>query len=113
MNKHKNGYVTPEQVATHGVMTPLLQAMYLEFSELSKKKPQEVLSANKVKVVNRLLTPILGMLENEPMRPFLDVLDEDDLPQNSDVILMLSQVRAAMHSFRERHCDSRGWHVES
>ena len=47
------------------------------------------------------------------MRPFLDAFDEDDLPQNSDVILMLGQVRAAMTNFRERHFDGKhGWHVE-
>lgn len=113
MSEFKHGYITQDQSNIHGMMTPLLQSMYSEFQELSKKKPQDVLSPSKVKLVNRLLTPILDLLKDEPMRPFLDAFDEDDLPQNSDVILMLGQVRAAMINFRDRHHDGRhGWHVE-
>ncbi|EJU6114734.1 hypothetical protein N4Z96_004523, partial [Salmonella enterica] len=37
---------------------------------------------------------------------FLDLLDEDDVPQASDVTLILSQYVAAMDAFREKHY---GW----
>ena len=114
MSEFKHGFIKSAQAATYQMMDPLLHSIYAEFSELSKKKPQDVLSENKVKVVNRILKPILEMLDGEPVRSFLDNFDEDDLPQNSDVILMLGQVRAAMVSFRNHHWDGRnGWHVES
>lgn len=113
MSKFTHGYIEPGQVATYQMMEPLIDSLYMEFSELSKKKPQDVLSANKVKVVNRVLKPILELLEREPMRPFLDLFNDEDLPQNSDVILMLGQVRAAMGTFKKRHYDGKhGWHVE-
>jgi hypothetical protein len=107
------GYIRQKQATDYAVLTPLLTSMYNEFQELSKKKPQEVLSLGKVKVVNRVLSPILELLDGEPTRAFLDMLDDDELPQNSDVVLMLGQVQAAMTSFRGRYYDSRtGWHVQ-
>jgi hypothetical protein len=33
----------------------------------------------------------------------LDLLDEDDLPQNSDVVLILGQTVAAMGAFKEKY----------
>lgn len=113
MSEHQHGYVTSKQVSDYVIMTPLLNSLYSEFQELSKKKSQEVLNEKKVKLVNRLLTPILEILKDEPTRPFLDLLDDEDLPQNSDVILMLGQFQAAMKSFQLRHYDRKnGWHLE-
>ena len=48
-------YTTQEKADTHDTMTPLLEAMYSEFKELSKKKPDSAVSKNKIKIVNRLL----------------------------------------------------------
>jgi hypothetical protein len=87
----------------HDNLTPLLKAMYDEFQELSKKKPDAALSKRKVQIVNRLLKDVLDLLEGEPTRAYLDMLDEDDLPQNSDVILILSQAVAAMNAFRGKY----------
>ena len=82
---------------------PLLTAMFNEFKELSKKKPEGVLNKRKVELVNRLLKDVLIILEDEPSRPYLDLLDEDDIPQNSDVLLILSQFEAAMKAFHNRY----------
>src|SRR5271170_1882922 len=96
----RTGGVTSAQARDHEVMQPLLNAMYHEFQELSKKKPHEPVGKSKVKVVNRVLEPVLTLLQDEPQRRFLDMLDEDDLPENSDVVLMLGQALTAMASFR-------------
>src|SRR4051812_32263433 len=95
--------VTRAESEQYAVLKPLLDAMYSEFQELSKKKPQDVVSKGKVGLVNRMLTPVLELLKNEPSHTFLNLLDEDDLPENSDVVLMLGQALAAMNSFRIRH----------
>lgn len=92
---------TKKKAELHEVVMPLLQAMYAEFKEFSKKKPDAVLSKSKVQVVNRLLEKCREVLESESSLQFLDLVDEDDIPQNSDVILMLSQYVAAMKQFRE------------
>jgi len=74
--------------------------MYEEFSHFSKKKPEDVTSKGKIQVVNRLLENCRKVLEDEESIGFLDLLDDDELPQNSDVVLMLSQYVAAMKQYR-------------
>ena len=88
---------------THENLMPLLQAMLREFQELSKRKPDSALNKRKVEIVNRLLQEIHNLLEGEPTSAYLDLLDEDDLPQNSDVVLILSQSVVAMERFRTRY----------
>ena len=82
---------------------PLLDSMFHEFQELSKKKPDGALNKRKGEIVNRLLSDIHGILEGESTSAYLDLLDEDDLPQNSDVVLILGQTVAAMETFREKY----------
>jgi hypothetical protein len=41
------------------------------------------------------------VLADEASFPFLDTLNEDDVPQSSDVVLILSQYVATMNQFRE------------
>lgn len=94
---------TAERVAQYNALMPLLAAMFREFKELAKKKPDGALNKRKVEIVNRLLKNVLAIVEEEPSRPYLDLLDEDDLPQNSDVVLMLSQFEAAMKAFHARY----------
>ena len=85
---------------------PLIRAMYEEFKELSKKKPEGALSKAKIALVNRLMEKCREILKGEDALGFLDLLSEDDVPQNSDVVLMLSQYVAAMNQF---HATYHGW----
>ena len=102
----------------HDNLMPLVVAMLRELHELSKKKPDAALNKRKVEIVNRLLREVHDLLAGEPTSVYLDLLDEDDLPQNSDAVLILSQTVAAMERFREkyyRYSHSRGrqaWTVE-
>ena len=98
-----NSYTTTEKVAKHVDLTPLLEAMFEEFQELSKKKPDGALNKRKVEIANRLLRDVLEIVDAEPTRVYLDLLDEDDLPQNSDVVLILSQAVAAMKAFKSKY----------
>ena len=100
---------TVEKAELFEVTMPLLQAMYREFKELSKKKPEGVVGTAKIKIVNRLLVKCQEVLEAEPSIDYLDTLDEDDVPQNSDVVLMLSQYVAAMQQFRSKYYQWDKW----
>jgi hypothetical protein len=102
----EKSYTTQAKAETHDIMTPLLSAMYSEFKEFSKKKPDSAVSKNKIKMVNRLLERIRFILSDEKSINFLDLLDEDDVPQSSDVTLILSQYVAAMSAFRHKYY---GW----
>lgn len=99
-------YTTTEKANAYDNISPLLKAMYFEFRELAKKKPDLAVNKNKIKIVNRLLEKILFILSDEDNIDFLDKLDEDDMPQTSDVTLVLSQYTAAMETFRKKYY---GW----
>lgn len=92
-----------EAGAIYETVMPLLASMYEEFRELSKKKPDAPISKVKIQVVNRLLTKIRIVLAQDEALEFLDLFDADDIPQTSDVAIMLSQYVAAMSAFKEKH----------
>ncbi len=88
-----------EYEASHDVFASLLR----EVKELSKKKPDASMSAGKVKIVNRVLQNLLMVLEGQPDAKYLEVLDDDDLPQVSDAVLVMVQFESALDSFKSRH----------
>ena len=94
---------TAKKADLHEITMPLLEAMYREFKEFSKKKPDDAVNKAKIKMVNRLLSRCREVLESETSMDLLDLLDEDDVPQNSDVVLTLSQYEAAMRQFRSTY----------
>jgi len=97
---------TTKKASTHDVMTPLLAAMFEEFKDLAKKKPDAAVSKSKLVIANRLLHRIREVLADEESIEFLDLLNEDDVPQASDVTLVFSQYVAAMQAFKEKYF---GW----
>ncbi|AKB44463.1 hypothetical protein [Methanosarcina vacuolata] len=75
--------------------------MHKEISEMSKKKPDNAINKFKLTYINKIVenaNKILG----ENFKPFNDfeLFDEDDLPTNSDITIMLSQYQNAMEKFR-------------
>lgn len=54
-------------------------------------------------MLNRLLSELGKVIENDPSYAFVDMLDEETLPQNSDAVLVLSQWQAALTQYRTRH----------
>ena len=69
-----------------------LLSIYEEISLLSKKSPNAAVNKFKLKFVNKLLSQSNDYL-GEMYKPFddFDSFDEDDIPQNSDVVFILSQ----------------------
>jgi hypothetical protein len=64
--------------------------------------------------VNRLLADLRGLLAEETTIKYLDLLADDELPQYSDVVLILSQYEAAMTSFHSRYFNRRDerWNLQ-
>lgn len=94
---------TEAEVENFKMLNQLLESVYLEMKEFSKKKPDEPLNTFKVKNVNRLLVKVKEGLKNEPTIDFLDLLDEESLPTNSDAILIIGQFKASMDRFRGKY----------
>ncbi len=75
----------------------------MNFKNYQKKKSDSVLNKYKVKIVNRVLEPVRELMKNELVIHFLDIFEDDDLPTNSDVILMLSHYKKAMVLFYKKY----------
>ncbi|WP_433530628.1 hypothetical protein ACQPYA_00270 [Micromonospora sp. CA-263727] len=101
---------TEEQAATYDRLVPMLEAAHREMTELSKKKQDGIVNTLKIKMLNRLLGELIKIIENDPSHAFVDMLDEETLPQNSDAVLILSQWQAALKQYKDRHygLDSAG-----
>jgi hypothetical protein len=101
---------TRAEADTYEMLRPMLDKIAGEVRELSKKKQDGPLNELKVKMINRVLTQIKDLLKNESSVQFLDLLDTEILPTNSDAILIISQYDAALSAFHEKYY---GWDGDS
>lgn len=91
--------------------------LYEEMSILSKKSPNDAVNKFKLKFINRQLSKSNELLD-ERYRPFDDfeIFSEDDVPQNSDVVFILSQYLQCMEKLRGDNVVIRSgvwyWRVE-
>jgi hypothetical protein len=108
MSENKNG-ITQTDVGVYNSATPMFFGLLREVKALSGKKPDATLSKNKVKIVNRVLEDLLTILKKEPSGQYLELLDDDALPQISDALLTMVQFEAALRSFRSRYTASSGF----
>lgn len=77
-----------------------LRAMAEDFENLSKKKPDDKLNKFKVELVNDLLRRANSVLSpGTPIKSFVE-FDSEDLPSNSDVLLVLSQYVTYLGSYK-------------
>ncbi|MDB5124850.1 MAG: hypothetical protein JWP94_2979 [Mucilaginibacter sp.] len=102
-NDTNDNLPTLEQVDQFLMLKDLLASIYLEMKEFSKKKPDEPLNKFKVKNINRVLGPIKAILASQPTLEFLDLMDDDVLPSNSDAILVIGQFTASMDRFEKKY----------
>lgn len=111
MNRPPSKPTIPAKVVAYETTAPLFAAMFLQIRELAKKKPDGTLNSNKVKLINRLLADIQGFLVDEPGYKYLDLLSDEDLPQYSDVLLIMSQYSAALKEYRAAYFYIDNWYT--
>jgi hypothetical protein len=94
-----------QQVDVFLKLQPQLKSAYEEISLLSKKKPTDSLNKFKLKFINSTLlraNEILG----EKYKPFpneFELFVEDDMPNNGDVVFILSHYLTSLEKLR---CDN-------
>ena len=99
---------TRDEVNVFDMLFPMIQSDLHEIRELSKKKQDEPLNIFKVKMINKKLEKAKSILRNEETTVFLDLLDEETMPTNSDAVLQISQYINAMENFRGKYYESDG-----
>ena len=110
-------YTTREKADAYDNVAPVFKSVYEEIQELCKKKPEATLNKTKIALINRILIDVKGFLEGLPVTKYLELLEDDDLPQYSDVVLVLAQYDAGLKQFRNRHygyfLDEHQWVIKS
>ena len=94
-----------EQVETFLKLQPQLKSAYDEISLLSKKKPADSVNKFKLKFINSILSRANGIL-GEKYKPFpneFNLFDEVDIPNNGDVVFILSHYLTSLEKLR---CDN-------
>ncbi len=94
-----------QQVEVFLKLQPQLKSAYDEIALLSKKKPTDSLNKFKLKFINSILSRANEVLKNKYM-PFpgdFTLFNEDDMPNNGDVVFMLSNYLTALEKLR---CDN-------
>ena len=103
MRRNTTAATTAEMVAIYNETAPQLFALQTELRELAKKKPDSTLSKAKVGLINKVLADIKEPFKNETGGKYLELLDDEALPQYSDVVLTIAQYATVLKQFRERH----------
>jgi transcriptional regulator CtsR len=96
-------YTTSAKVQSFEMLSPMLNQLFSEVKELSKKKQDDALNKLKVGMINKILKQIKTLLEDEPTIQFIELLDDETLPTNSDAVLILAQFRAALDHYHEKY----------
>ena len=94
---------TEQNSEDYKLLKDMLHSQRKEFDLLSKKKADGQLNPIKIKMANRVLEPLKDLFKNEESHVFLDTLNEDEIPTNSDVVLIISQYETAIKEFRSTY----------
>ncbi len=78
-----------------------MQALHDEVGVLSKKSPNDALNKFKLKLVNGLIQEANSLLKGDykPLDGF-EVFNEDEIPTNSDVVMVLAQYLNCLEKLR-------------
>lgn len=99
----KERKLTQEEIEQYGILKTQLSHVTIEMREFAKKSPLDNLNILKIQIINRILNKIKALLADEPTVDFLDVLNEEKLPNNSDAVIILGQYTAALQQFRNKY----------
>lgn len=95
--------ITTADVDRYHLLRRLLSALHRDIQELAKKKQDGALTKTRIAMINRLLKDVKEFLAAEPSANYLDILDEDAVPQNADALLIAGQYLSAMDQFQSRY----------
>lgn len=94
---------TKAQTEEFDMLWPILKSLLAETKELSKKKADNPLNKLKVGMINKVLERVKKLLAADPTIKFLELLDDETLPSNSDAVFIISQYDAAMEQYKDKH----------
>jgi hypothetical protein len=106
--------MTEEEVNKFEKIQGQMQGLHTEIGTLSRKTPDGALNKFKLKFINQILVNANEFLKGEykPLDGF-DKFEEDDLPTNSDVTIILQQYLSCLEKLRSDNVTTKdyvmGW----
>lgn len=99
--RDKGEDVKEEEIILFEKLQGQLEGFYDEMSIMSKKSSNDGVNKFKLKFINQLFSELNTFLKDD-YKPFKEFIkfDEDELPTNSDVVLILSQYLNCMEKLR-------------
>lgn len=93
--------MTKQEVDNFEKLQSQLEGLHNEISALSKKSQNDALNKFKLKFVNKIISDSNELL-GDNYKPFsdFDTFDENDMPSNSDVAMMLTQYLSCFEKLR-------------
>jgi hypothetical protein len=93
--------MTKKQISTFQEIEGQLQSFHTELTTLTKKSPNDALNAFKLTLVNAVLKRANSFLgkDRQPFPEFA-LFNEDALPSNSDVLIIVSQYISSFEKVR-------------
>jgi len=105
--------MTTKDIDFFGKTRGHIQELHNEISVLSKSKPDNPINKFKLGFINEKLRETNTLLKGA-FKPFekFETFDQDPLPTNSDVVLVLSQYLDSLESWRcaNIHSDDFNWY---
>lgn len=80
-----------------------IDTLRTEIALLSAKKPNDPVNKFKLKYINQTISDSNEILGAKKPYESFDTFSEDDLPTNSDVLMMLSLYYSALYDERNRY----------
>jgi hypothetical protein len=90
-------------VESFDTLNPLVDGLYRDLAVLAGRKQDAPLSKVKISMINKVLRDAKALLEKEPTCSYLDLLDEEAIPNNADALLILGQYKSAMARFKAKY----------
>jgi hypothetical protein len=108
--KSKAQKLTAQHINTFERVKYQIKQLHSDVSDLSKKSPDGPINKFKLELVNEKIRDANSLLADafRPSQNF-EEFDMDDLPSNSDVVLILSQYLDALEAWRSANVHSVGY----
>ena len=100
---------TLAQIKEYQLLNPIFNTLLKEIKELSKKKPDDIINKFKADSVNKILVRIKALLKKEPTNDFIEVINADTLPSNSDIVLLMVQFESSLIQFFNKYTSKDGF----
>ena len=107
-----DGEMTPEEAAftrdswTYDLYYPFFEALYFEFRQQAKRRPDCPVSRYKAECLNRVLAPLKEMMQEEDYARLLGLIGAGDNEEggmsHSDAMILLTQYKSALAKYRRR-----------